>query len=38
MGVIWPNRGRAAPGLPVCRPLPGSASHHPEDLLFWELS
>lgn len=36
--VIWSNLGRAVLGLSARRPLLGSASHHPEDLLFRELS
>lgn len=36
--VIWSNLGRPVLGLSVRRPLLGSASHHPEDLLFRELS
>ena len=38
ISVMRPNLGQAVLGLPVCRPLPGSASHHPQDLLFRELS
>lgn len=37
-GVSWTNLGRAVPGLSVRPPLLGAASHHPEDLLFRELS